>query len=263
MGNVAKKRVAPYVAGCDRRRHGKAYLVTDTGRWLDQYSLSYFLYDPPIHYTPEDEKLWGLCDQGVSYVEAGGVWHAQTIVGRGHVNGDIGYYNAADILMEIQNGWASALAPLQGDQVRLLEPGGKSRRLIFHRGGWIHNYQEYRQDYRDLHGIQECMLPKGSDAYKRHIAGEEMCASLHWQHVEGGTKRIKRLTTRRIGELTYEAYRPIEGHPPQDDLALVAWLPIDEIHIVDNEDMQDKSPVAKALEFLSAQTSLPIFITDN
>lgn len=260
MASITKKRVNPYIAGCDRRRHGKVYLVTDIEKWLNQYPLSYYLFDPPIL---ANERDWGICDQGVSYVETGGVWHAKTIVGRGMINGTVGYYNTADILMEFANGWASALAPLQGEHVKDLEPGGRSRRLIFHRGGYLKNFEIYRKEYQKLPGIQECMLPKGSEQYKRHIAGKDMCASLHWQHVQGGSTRTGRLTTRVIGELQYEAVRPLEGHAPQEELALVAWLPIDEIHIVDNEDMQDKSPVMKALDFLVGQTSLPVYVTNN
>lgn len=254
VGTVSKKRVKPYVAGCDTRRHGKAYLTTNTKKWLDKYPLSYFLYDPPI--LVEDETAWGVCDQGVSYTANGGIWHAQTIVGRSN------YYNTADILMEITNGWGSALAPLIGDQIKLLQPA-QSRRLIFHRGGFIDNYEQYRIDYQPLAAVQECMLPEG-DERDLHIAGKEMCASLHWQHVEGGRRNPNdRYTVCQVGEMTYDAVAPIENRPPMDKLALVAWLPIDEINIVDNDEMLDKSPIEKALEFLAGHSALPVYVTDN
>jgi hypothetical protein len=255
MAKVARKHVNPYIAGCDRRRHGKAYLTTDVMKWLDMYPMSYFLYDPPI--LVEDELAWGICDQGVSYTNSGNVWHAQTIVGRTN------YWNTADVLMEIMNGWASALAPLTGEKIKLLQPGGISRRLIFHRAGWIDNYDLYRREYVKVPNIQECMLPEDSPQRQAHLEGKEMCASLHWQHVENGTKRINRLTTREVGELKYTAVRPIENNPPKDRLALVAWLPIDEIDLVDSDEMEDKSDIATALEFLAGQTALPLFVTNN
>ncbi|MHA1951262.1 MAG: hypothetical protein ACW987_15515 [Candidatus Thorarchaeota archaeon] len=253
---IHKKQVKPYEAGCVVRRHGKGYLTTDTKKWLEQYPLSYFLYDPPILIL--DEKKWGICDQGVSYVEHDGIYHAQTVVGRSN------YYNASDILMEILNGWASALVPLVGDKVKLLQPGGVSRRFIFHRGGHIDNYALYRKEYQDLGMIQECMLPENDPLRGLHLAGKDMCASLHWQHVENGSQSTKdRYTSRLVGEMTYDAVAPIEDHPPQDQLALIAWLPIDEIDIVDSKDMQDKSPVMDAIAFLAGQSALPVFITDN
>jgi hypothetical protein len=255
VGTVQKKRVNPYEAGCIVRRHGKGYLTTNTEEWLEKYPLSYFLYDPPI--LVEDMKAWGICDQGVTYTTSGGVVHAQTVVGRGN------YPNTADILMEILNGWASALVPLVGDKVKLLEPGGRSRRLIFHRGGWIDNYNPYRAFYQPLDRIQECMLPDEDPRRREHLAGNEMCASLHWQHVEGGKDNGSRHVMRQIGEMTYEAIAPMEEHPPQEQVALVAWLPIDEIDIVDNPDIEDKSPVMEALSFLAHQTALPVYITDN
>ena len=256
MVTTLRKQVKPYEAGCITRRHGKAYLTTDTKKWLTQYPLSYFLYDPPI--LVEDEKSWGICDQGVSYIESGGIWHAQTVVGRHH------YPNTADILMEILNGWASSLVPLVGDKIKLLQPGGISRRLIFHRGGWIINHKEYREEYQSLNVIQTCMLPNDHPDRSAHVKGETMCASLHWQHVTGGKANgDDRYIERKIGEMVYNAVAPLEKCPPEEQMALVAWLPIDEIDIVNNEDMQDKSPVVQALEFLAGQTSLPIFITDN
>jgi hypothetical protein len=249
-----RKRVNPYIAGCDRRRHSKAYLTTNTRHWLEQYPLSYFLYDPPI--LVDDEIAWGVCDQGVSYFESGGIWHAKTIVGRGN------YFNAADILMEFTNGWGSALAPLIGDGIKKLTPV-ESRRLIFHRGGWIDNFKKYRDEYKPLSMIQECMLPVGPDR-DAHLEGKEMCASLHWQHVERGKRNPNdRYTVVEVGEMTYDAVAPIEDHPPQDKLALIAWMPIDEINIVDSPDISDKSEIDDALAFLAGQCALPVYLTDN
>ena len=135
--------------------------------------------------------------------------------------------------------------------------------MIFHRAGYIHNYDLYRREYQTIPGIQDCMLAKDSPDYQRHLEGKEMCASLHWQCVEKGAPIDGRTVKRIIGEAQYTALGPITGNLPKHDTALIAWLPIDEIDIVDSNEFEDKSPVMEALEFLSSQTALPIFVTDN
>jgi hypothetical protein len=260
MGIITqRKHVTPYVAGCKVRKHGKGYLNTNSRKWISQYGLAYFLYDPPISISPEEEVIYGLCDQGISYITdpSTGILHAQNVVGRNN------YPNTADVLMEILNGWASALVPLQGENVKLLEPI-KSRRLIYHRGGYLHNYGDYRREYLQLSNIQQCMLPESDDRYLAHIRGDDMCASLHWQHVIGGNQeKDSRHTVRTIGEMVYDAYAPIENWPPEEGLALIGWLPIDEINIVDSEEIDDKSAIDEALAFLVGQTSMPIYVTDH
>jgi hypothetical protein len=107
------------------------------------------------------------------------------------------------------------------------------------------------------------MLPEG-DERNAHLAGKEMCASLHWQHVEKGKRNPNdRYTVSEVGEMTYDAVAPIENHPPKDRLALIAWMPIDEINIVDSPDVSDKSEIEEALSFLAGSCALPIFLTDN
>lgn len=254
---VVRKQVMPYWAGCEVRRHGKAYLTTNSRKWLEKYPLSYFLYDPPILIDEETEKDLGICDQGISYIQDNnGIWHAQNVIGRSS------YHNTADILMEIVNGWASALVPLIGDGVKNLTPI-QSHRMIYHRGGYIDEFEEYRKQYKDLSLIQKCMLPDDDPMRPAHLSGEIMCASLHWQHVEGGSNFNNRYIVRQVGEAMYDAVAPIPDVKPTERLALVAWLPIDEIDVVDNVDIEDKSAINDALAFLAGMNSMPVYVTNN
>jgi hypothetical protein len=257
--NVGRKHVTLYQAGCGTRRNYKAYLQTNHS-WFEQYPLSYFVYDPPIHV--ESLLDWGLCDQGISYMQSGGVYHAMTVVGLEN------YPNVADILEEWKNGWSSTLVPLMGEGVRLLTPV-KSRLLIFSRAGWLPEYKKYRKSYIELETINECFLPDVDPIRKEHLKGKDMCASLHWQHVTGGTlidTREPRKVGRKIGQAYYEAVGPID-EIPATDYALVAWRPIDELNLIDPAEAVDKSPLDEALEFLLGSTGtpcqLPIFLTDN
>jgi len=259
QSKIHKKHVTLYQAGCGTRRNYKGYLFTNHS-WFEQYPLSYFVYDPPI--LVENLLDWGLCDQGISYMESGGIHHAMTVVGQEN------YRNVADILEEWRNGWASTLVPLVGEGVKLLTPT-RSRLLIFSRAGWIDEFKDYRKGYVSLDDVDECFLAVEDPERKKHIKGKDMCASLHWQHVVGGSPVSpgSREITRKIGQAIYKAVAPLEEVLPTEHYALVAWRPIDELDIIDPLEATDRSPLDEALEFLLGSTGtpcqLPIFLTDN
>jgi hypothetical protein len=261
MSKVQRKHVNLYKAGCVIRLHKKLYFWTKPERFHDttgQYPFTYYVYDPPI-YVP-DLVSWGLCSEGVTYFQSGGIWHAQKVIGRDN------YPNTADVLEEWLNGWASTLVPMMGEGLKLLTPG-KSRLLIYHGGGWIDEYKDYRDDYISVLNREICMLPNSDPRRSAHLDGEDMCASLHWQHVTGGDreKRLDRRVERTIGQCTYPAVMPIDGEEPTEHYALVAWRPIDELHLVDTG--IDDNAIQEAIDWLTGATGipaqLPIFVTDN
>jgi hypothetical protein len=230
-------------------------MMTDLHKWLKRYPFSYFVKDPPI--LVEDPSAWGLNPQGISYIESGGYWHALDWIGANN------YPNVADILEELLNGWCSGLLPLTDkEHIRLLVPH-QSRRLLFHPHGWIENFKVYRDAWVDDGKRDVCLLPDNDPRREEHIRGEDMCAALHWQVVEGGKLGSGRFTTRKIGDCTYEAIAPMKGEPPIYKLAHIMWLPIDEIHVIDSEAEKDKDPVFEALDFLAGLNSIPVFVVNN
>jgi len=254
---IARKLVSAYTAGCGTRLHGHAYLVTNVKKQLERYPFGYFVNDPPI--LIEDPSAWGLASIGLSYMFKDGVWHVKDWIGADN------YPNFADIAEEFINGYASSLLPLNDgskEHISLLTPG-KSRRLLFHPHGWIDNFAEYRQNWVPLARWDECILPDSDFRRPDHLAGKEMCASLLWQVVEKGKVGENRQTMRKVGECEYWAVAPMADVKPLYRLAFNMWLPIDEVHVIDNEEIKDKSKVADALNFLVGLCSVPIFVTNR
>lgn len=261
--SVAKVDIKPYIAGCGVRRHGQAYLTTNMREWREVYELNHFVLDPPVLIGDKESLAnWGLCDQGVAYIDqydtATGkvITHAMTVVGRES------YPNVADILEEWEAGWASTLVPLIGNDIHKLTP--ESRLYIVHASGWMDNWKVYRDEYLKT-PRPPCMLAKDDPVYCQHLDGDDMCAGLHWQNVFTGVRYLKhdRYVERTIGQTVYQAVGPIKDNMPVYKYAIVAWRPIDSITVVDSEDIQDKSPVEKALEFLSASTAIPIYVANH
>jgi hypothetical protein len=108
--------------------------------------------------------------------------------------------------------------------------------------------------------VPPCFLSQKSALYKQHVAGLDCCASLHWQVVGKKKKSSDREIERTVGDHQYPAVCQINEIPADLHLGLIAWLPIDEIQIVDNLDIPDKTDVEKALDFLIGLTSIPISI---
>lgn len=255
MPSIKTKHVNLYIAGCKTRRRGKGYLWTDESRFKN-HPMSYFIKDPPE--IVEDMKLWGISDQGVTYFQHGGIWHAKAVMGRA------GYPNTADIFEEWLNGWASTLVPLIGEGVKLLTPG-RSRLLIFHAAGWIREFRSYRKNYVELPRPDVCFLPNDDPDREKHLEGKTMCASLHWQHVRGGKPISQgRLVDMSVGQHTYRAVGEMTPLP-KEVYAYVGWRPIDELHIVG--DIEEPDTISTAMDFLfqasATQCQLPVFLTDN
>lgn len=252
--NIGRKHLRRYVAGCGTRKSGYVYMYTDMQKWLRTYPLSYFLYDPPVLVSNPGD--WGLSAQGISYVEKGGVTHAMDWIGKEN------YPNTADILEELLQFDGSGLIPLSPGITKLIP--GKSRRLLFHPRGYLHNAGIYREHFQET-DRPVCIL--SPDDYRRSMHldhdANQMCAGLHWQDVLGlSPEPDSRLGVRRNGDTIYRAAGPIIGEPPQYDLALVAWLPIDELHIVEGDEGRNDSKIAKAIEVLSRISNLPVFLTN-
>lgn len=260
MSKVTHKHVNPYIAGCVVRRHAKAYLWTDPDKSTGIFPFSYFVYDPPIM-LPSLEA-WGMTSTGITYNLRAGtdIYDAYDVVGCDN------YPNSSDVLEEWENGWMSTLAPQMGNGMKLLVPG-KSRVIAVHARGWIDDYRPYREKYIDIPDRDRCLLAKDDPERKVHVAGDIMCAALHWQHVVGGDreKRLDRRVERTIGQKTYAGVMPIDGVEPACHYAAIAWRPVDEIHLVDTG--IDDNAIKDALDWLCNATAipaqLPIFVTDN
>lgn len=257
--NVGTKHVSFKIAGCGVRKNGKVYAVTNTDRF-DQFPFGYWLYKPPV--LIHDIASWGICDQGVSYYTGpDGITHIFSVAGLD------GYPNASDIVEEWYDGWASTLIPNNHNPDVLKLTPGVSRLISVSAVGYFDEYQLYRKQFQKLPHVPECFLEEGTEGYERHLKGEEMCASLHWQHVVGGKNADGRQVTCEVGDHSYPAIAPIEDHPTTNHYALVAWRPIDELHIIDSSEEPDKKDLNDALAFLTGATGqacqLPIFVTDH
>lgn len=249
MSQIKQKQMVQHLAGCGLRRQGKVYMYSDMKKRLEKYPFGYFIYDPPI--VVEDASSWGICPQGISYIWQNGYYHAVDWIG---VNN---YPNAADILEEAFSFGGSGLVPLNA-QLNKLTPG-KSKRLLVHPNGYLVNNQIYKKNYENIARIPKCFKPIGQQQHSKEKVNEA-CASLHWQTVEGGITSFGRHVTRTIGSTVYDAMKPLDNEKPIYKLAIIGWLPIDELHIVDSE---DKSEIDKALDLLKNLTSdMPVFLTN-
>jgi hypothetical protein len=255
LNSTQNKTVVTHARGCGVSRiSGATYMVTNP-EWFKKYPLSYFLFDPPI--LVENPNAWGLSAQGISYVNKNGVIHAQDWIGRGTGPEAHGYWNAADILEEAVNIGGSGLVPLS-TQIGQLTPG-KSRRLLFHPAGYVYNAQLMKEHLMISNLLPDCVKEKDSPEYKyHHAANDQMCSMLHWQYVEGGSQTLGRFVTRKVGDTVYQAVMAPADIKPAFALALIGWLPIDELHIVEGDD----NKVANALKLLSTVSQLPFFTTN-
>jgi len=248
---MKKKVMVQHLAGCGLRRQGKVYMYSDMRKHLEKYPFGYFLYDPPI--LIEDTAEWGICPQGISYIQKDGIYHAVDWIGANN------YPNASDILEEAFQTGGSGLVPLNVQLNKLT--CGKSRRLLVHPRGYLNNNQIYKKEYKKLDRIPTCFRPKNSQHHKS-VLSSEPCASLHWQVVEGGTpnRQDARYVSRTVGSTTYDAVSPLDNEKPDFSLAIIGWLPIDELHLVDSE---DKDEITKAMDFMSMMgISLPTYLTN-
>jgi hypothetical protein len=271
--NILTKQVEPVERGCNApgtigRKAGKTYIVSDMKKALRHYPWGYFVVDPPEPIP--DPSVYGMSAQGVSYYQIGDTWHVFDWIGVTPP----GYPNAADILEEAFSLDGSTLVPITKN-LSLLEPG-KSRRFLCHPCGNIlepEKIQELKQEYVEIPGLPtpiHCFLPDG-DAQLEHIHDNgRMCATLHWQHVmplANAKREFKkelhssdpRLGFRDVGETQYIAARPIENKKLKCGLAIVGWLPITELHVVDSPDT-DK--LETALNKLKDLSKIPIFLTN-
>lgn len=246
---IRSKTVKPFVAGCGVRRAGSAYIVSNMQSYLEQYQYGYFLFDPPILINPTE---WGVCPQGLSFVFNNGYWHVMDWIGASH------YPNAADILEEAYAHGGSTLTPLKHDLQKLTP--GFSRRLLIHPRGYVTNPTYLKQNRMHLERIPNCFLDEKDYRYDLHTDANQidMCAALHWQGLITNEDERK-LIDREIGDTKYRGV----SLPCDVDLhyepAIIGWLPIDEIHVIDSE---DKSDVDKALEFLKDYSNLPVYVTN-
>lgn len=246
---IQGKNITPFVAGCGTRRQGKAYLYSDMQRYLEQYPFSYFIFDPPIVIDP---KEWGLAPISLNYVFNDGHWHVVDWVGESH------YPNAADILEEafLHNG--STLTPLEHELEKLTP--GHSRRLLVHPKGYVHNANLMKQDRLKVTRVPECFLEEG-DYRKMHVdhMSSQMCAALHWQNIRDKEEKYRKIINRHIGDTAYEAATVAPEWDLQYSPAIIGWLPIDEIHLIEGP---DKTAEDKAIEFLQEFSGLPIYLTN-
>jgi hypothetical protein len=69
-----------------------------------------------------------------------------------------------------------------------------------------------------------------------------------------------------VGQTEYRAITEMKSTKAECALALIGWLPIDEVHLVEgdpkSQDQETNDKVMKALEFLKKVSSLPIMLTN-
>lgn len=246
---LQNKQLVQKPAGCGLRRQGKVYMYSNMKKHLDKYPFGYFLYDPPI--LIEDPTAWGICPQGISYIFKEGVYHAVDWIGNNN------YPNAADILEEAFAMNGSGLIPLT-PQINKLTMG-KSRRLLVHPNGYLKNNKPYKENYLALERIPACFRPKGHQQHKQPNI-KEPCASLHWQTITGGIPSLGRHVMRTVGSTTYEGIAPIENETPDYGIAIIGWLPVDELHVVHTDDNSEMDRIMKALKDIDP--SIPMFLTN-
>jgi hypothetical protein len=259
-----------HVAGCDVRRVGKAYLFTN-GVWNEAGQdieeafkiFSNYICDPPI--SLEDPARLGISPQGISVIEVNGqAYHAMDWIGKD-------YLNPSDILMECMMKDGSTLYPLSpatAHGLELLEPGVSERYLVHPTGIALNPYELFLNRITIPDGPPDCFKPE--DKREFHEQTGEYCASLHWQRVtyRGRKKKEDRIFNRQIGDLSYPAALPPEGWEPEYGVAIIAKIPIDEIHLVvgspDENEPEMNEIIQKAIDFLGGlDLDLPVFLTDN
>ena len=245
---VRTKIVKPFNAGCGVRRAGATYLVSNMQKYLETYKYSYFLFDPPVVINPAE---WGVCPQGLSFVFNQGYWHVMDWIGATH------YPNAADILEEAYEHGGSTLTPLKQDLQKLTP--GYSRRLLIHPRGHVVDPTYLKENRLPLERIPLCFLEEEDYRRDMHINNPlDMCAALHWQGIISKVD-TRDLVERSIGDTTYKAISLPNSVELKYEPAIIGWLPIDEIHLVDSP---DKDEINEALKFLSDYTSLPTYLTN-
>jgi len=247
---LQQKQIKPLERGCGTRKQGKAYLVSDVKKYLEQYPFSYFLFDPPIVINPAD---WGLTPISMSYIFNDGYWHIVDWIGND-------YPNASDILEEAFVHGGSALTPLKQDFQKLTP--GYSRRLLVHPKGSVSNPEIIKENRIHLNRISHCFLQPDDYRYALHESKTDpsYCASLHWQHVIDKNIKERKQFTRKIGDTTYPAISISPYWKLDYEVAIIGWLPIDEIHLVESE---DKTELDKAIDFLQEFSNLPIYLTNS
>lgn len=247
---LKSKQLKQFKAGCGLRVKGGTYLVSDMQKYLEKYPFTYFLFDPPIVINPAE---WGVAPIGVSYIFNDGYWHILDWVGESH------YPNPSDILEEafLHNG--SALVPLENEMEKLTP--GKSRRLLIHAKGYVTNSSIIKKQKMELENIQDCFLQEKDYRRSMHLDknDDSMCASLHWQNVTGSKAKERGLILRNIGDTTYTAVSPDPNWQLEYLPAIIGWLPIDEIHLVEDTDQQSMN---KAIDFLQKFSNLPVYLTN-
>lgn len=257
--NIQRKTVTPVKLGCNApgtvgRKTGATYVVSNMKKWLNKYPWQYFIQDPPLEINPDD---FGMSAQGLGIEKlSDGYYHVFDWIGASF------YPNPADIIEEAFQQYGSTLTRIE-KRLGLLTPG-KSKRFLCHPSGYLDDYADIKilKDQfieLDQMGTDHCFLPKGEQR-DRHVEDPyEMCAMLHWQHVMPMDSVDNRIGRRIIGDSQYISATPPDGKQMKGHLAIVAWLPIDEFHIVDSPDGDELN---RALAVLKDISKYEVFVTN-
>ena len=263
------KHKSHHIAGCGTRKLAikkTVYLVTNGPEASTLEGaiglMGDMIKDPPIWI--QDPSALGIAPQGISVVELGGIYHAFDWIGVS----EPGYPNPADILTEVLLKDGSTLVPIT-KELELLEPG-QSQRLLVHPHGLVFNAAGLKKGRHEIPGIPNCFLPEG-DMRDYHLGNnDQYCAGLHWQNVEKAKKidGRSREATKRIGDIEYGCMLPPDNFKPEYGVAVIAAIPIDEIHLVVGN-MAENPPeindlIQESIDLIGGMNiSLPIFLTDN
>lgn len=239
--------------GCGKRVTGGIYAevgLSPYGRPLED-----FLIDPPL---VADVDALGISAIGVTLVERAGVTHIADLVGSDS------YPNVADFVEEIRRFGLSRRLPQTLD-FSLLGPG--SRIVLLHSRAHIDNFDAYYETINEL----SCPRPGPEGAPYHLIGGDECCAGLWWQDVEGGVDvdlldfGRPREVVRRMPSFTYNAYRrprwldpPFEPVEPKYRPAFFMSLPISNLAVIRAADGSHVEALDR-----TAKCGLPVYSEDE
>lgn len=236
--------------GCGTRIQGDVYLefVLDQGDLLDDHLIE--------QSAPINPRALGIAPVGITFFERGGVMHIADWVGESN------YMNVADILEEIvRYGGSRKIAKKELLTDAFLRLDHRSEIFLLHPRAFIHNAGAYLAA-RDQTAPDDWWCPKRKAEHHR-TANRQMCASLWWEDIEGGTlvpdEGDPRLVSRTNGSTTYLGFSPPADVAPKRSPAFIARFKIRNLAVV--KGLQDE--LTEAIVKQARRGRLPVRVATH